>query len=155
MAALPARTRNQRAVRVAAISSEKDSRNERAARKCSAGVIVAAFVRGVTTSSTCGLCGAAVPRGGRRRLRAGDRTAMLVSFGGCRPGFGCIGGAAGFRRYRGGATAHPAFVGMADPASRSIAGRDRSCVSAGGAAQAEGGQGSGLSDPGTVDVVAA
>src|SRR3954453_6892638 len=64
MAGLSALATNQRAVAVAAISSAKGSRMEMAASRFSAGVTIAALVRGVTTSTSSGRAA------GVRRLRA-------------------------------------------------------------------------------------
>src|SRR5437763_16212176 len=65
MAALPARARNQRVSRVAAISRLNGSASEIAANRFSAGVMHAALVRGVTISTSSG-----GPSGTSRRLSA-------------------------------------------------------------------------------------
>src|SRR4051794_16695180 len=77
MAALPARARNHRASAVAASSRLNGSSSEIAARRFSAGVIVAALVRGGTISAS------AFPTGASRRSLGLQR--MAAPLGGRLP----------------------------------------------------------------------
>src|SRR5579884_9831 len=72
MAGVPARTRNQRTLRVAALSRLKLCGSAMAAIKFSAGVMVAVFVRGVTISTSS--------RAGSSRRLPRSHTVFALSF---------------------------------------------------------------------------
>src|SRR5579875_952348 len=81
MAGLSARARNQRAESVAAISSANGSRREMAASRFSAGVTIAALVRGVTTSTSSGRVSGARRRSIARRMAVPPAPAAAVAPG--------------------------------------------------------------------------